>query len=478
MPKSEASYYQGINNYLLQAVPHEAKNILEVGCAEGNLGRILKEQDKTRRVYGIEIEPEVAKRAATKLDQVFTVDVENEDVPLEPGSIDCILYGDVLEHLRNPEAVLRKHRKLLSKNGIILCSIPNIQHYSIVSALLRGDFQYTDSGLLDSTHIRFFTHSTFSKLLLDAGYEPMLVDIIESSAPLQFMWAVAPLIRYARGDRRRTQKYLGAYQYIFRGNQIQQTAEEETAPITFVACVSDEAQLEANLLRSACLQKGTKHELLLMRKCKNAAEGYNRALEQAKNDLVVFVHQDVYLPRGWAERFVQQVKLAEERFKDVAVFGVYGVKSSPEEAVHAGYVVDRDRVLHEGDCLPETVDTLDELLLAVRRTTDLRFEPSLGFHLYGADICLAAKQMGKRAVAVDALCFHNSLQGDLPDGYTASARTFARRWRDELPVWTSCSKITGGLLLPTHQIRSLTDKAIQQTEEFGTRLGSFWRVLR
>ena len=85
------------------------------------------------------------------------MDVEHDHVPLEPGSLDCILYGDVLEHLVDPEAVLARQRRLLGSGGVILCSVPNIQHHSLLAALLRGDWQYTTAGLLDATHLRFFS---------------------------------------------------------------------------------------------------------------------------------------------------------------------------------------------------------------------------------------------------------------------------------------------------------------------------------
>src|SRR5690349_4560502 len=138
LPK-EPAYYAGCNEALLRAVPPSARRILEVGCAEGKLGAALKELRHDREVFGIEREPEVALRAADRLDQVFTIDVETESPPLESGSIDCILFGDVLEHTVDPEGVLRRLRPLLQPAGEVLCSIPNLQHHSMLTALLTGD---------------------------------------------------------------------------------------------------------------------------------------------------------------------------------------------------------------------------------------------------------------------------------------------------------------------------------------------------
>jgi hypothetical protein len=100
--------------------------------------------------------------------------------------------------------------------------------------------------------------------------------------------------------------------------------------------------------------------------------------------------------------------------------------------------VDRDRLLRESPMLPAEVDTLDELLLGVRKGAGLAFEPALGFHFYGADACLQARSKGLRVVAVDGLCWHNSRSVDLPPEFHASAAAFARKWRGHLPVATSC----------------------------------------
>src|SRR5262249_30988776 len=113
-PSKLPVYYRGCNQALLRAVPAAARRILEVGCAEGRLGAALKQQDPHRAVYGLEREPAVAARAAERLDRVFALDVEREAVPLEPGSLDCLVYGGVLEHLHDPESVLRRHRPLLA----------------------------------------------------------------------------------------------------------------------------------------------------------------------------------------------------------------------------------------------------------------------------------------------------------------------------------------------------------------------------
>src|SRR5271155_2139503 len=92
----------------------------------------------------------------------------------------------------------------------------------------------------------------------------------------------------------------------------------------------------------------------------------------------------------------------------------------------------------EGPEPPSQVATLDELVLVVRRDSGLRFDPALGFHLYGADICLQAREQGLAVVALGALCHHNSRSVGLPKEFYGSAAVFARKWSHRLPVATPC----------------------------------------
>jgi hypothetical protein len=104
-------------------------------------------------------------------------------------------------------------------------------------------------------------------------------------------------------------------------------------------------------------------------------------------------------------------------------------------------VVDRDRVLRGPEPLPARAETLDELVLVLPRGTPLRLDPALGFHFYGADLCLQARQRGLAAVAVEALCFHNQRGVELPPDFVPGGRTFARKWQGQLPVKTTCAVV-------------------------------------
>jgi hypothetical protein len=215
----------------------------------------------------------------------------------------------------------------------------------------------------------------------------------------------------------------------------------DPTPLTFVVCVSNAAILASNLLTSPCLGPGSPHELIAVHDAPNAAAGLNLGLERAKHELVVCLHQDVVLPSGWDRKLLSEFRVAERIMGRIGVAGVYGVGNAAEQPLSAeriGWIIDRGRLLRDGPVLPAPVATLDEVLLVLPRGTPLRFDPSLRFYLYGADICLQARQAGLAVAALGALCRHNSLDVGLPPAFFLSARTFARKWADRLHVATPC----------------------------------------
>lgn len=439
VPKSD-DYYDGFNEYLLRHVPSSAQRILEIGCAQGRLGYELKRQQTTRTVLGIERDPAAAQVARTRLDHVFDCDVELALPDIAPGSLDCVIFGDVLEHLYDPESILRSARDMLSPDGVILVCVPNICHFSIVKALLRADPMYQPSGLLDATHIRFFSHATFIKMLLDVGLLPDVVDTINSGGTDHMIPAATPLLEYFGIPPSRALKSLDAYQYIFTATRLP-TVETPSLPITFVACVNDEDQLNSNLLRSPCLWPGTPHQFLPYRGMRSAADGFNEGIANATNDLVVLVQQDVYLPQGWDRRFTAQVAQAEQRFGPLGVVGTFGRRYRSGEPEHLGCAVDRDRLLDFTGNLPAAVDGLDEILLGVRRGSGLRADPQLGFHLYGADLTLAAADAGLTNVVVDAPMYHNSLFAEVTESFHASREVLLRKWPQVRPLYTNMGRL-------------------------------------
>jgi hypothetical protein len=288
------------------------------------------------------------------------------------------------------------------------------------------------------------THAAAYQALLDAGYVPEGLCTVAAPPDAGWQAAAEPLLRRLGLHPGRALRHLGASHYVIRAAALAEAAPVPAGPpepLSLVACVADEAVLRANLLASPCLGPGSPHEVLLLRGCPSAADGLNRGLELARHRVVVCVHQDVYLPLGWPERFLARWGDAERAYGAVGAAGVHGVARRGHAVMPAGHVVDRECRLCEAAALPAVVDTLDELLLAVPRATPVRFDPRLGWHLYGADYCLAARQHGLAVVAVDAPCFHHSQTVELTPAFGDSAAALAGKWAGHLPIATSCAVI-------------------------------------
>lgn len=168
--KPPADYYSRPRDDLFRLIPKTpGMKVLEVGCGEGQLGRRLKECNQV--VYGIEIDPSAARAAASVLDRVYTENVEEFEFNLSDEFFDTIILGDVLEHLVDPWELLVKMKRHLAKEGVIISSIPNLQYFPILWDLIRGRFEYRTHGILDKTHLRFFTAKEVRKLFTDTGYK-------------------------------------------------------------------------------------------------------------------------------------------------------------------------------------------------------------------------------------------------------------------------------------------------------------------
>ncbi|AKG22277.1 class I SAM-dependent methyltransferase [Calothrix sp. 336/3] len=154
----------------------ENKQVIDFGCATGYFAKLLAA--KNCQVTGIELNPKAAKMAEKYCEKVIVADLDYislEDI-LSSQIFDVAVFGDILEHLRNPWKVLTEIRNFLNPDGYIVASIPNIAHGAVRLNLLQGKFEYTNLGILDDTHLRFFTRETIYDLLEKSGY---LIDVME-----------------------------------------------------------------------------------------------------------------------------------------------------------------------------------------------------------------------------------------------------------------------------------------------------------
>lgn len=160
------------NPDLLKLIPRASANLIEIGCSSGALAREYKKINPACRYLGIDIDENYVKLAATHCDATLAMNIDNADESFYNANCmaDCWIFGDTLEHLQNPWGVLNHIRKVIPKNGSVVACIPNAQHWSLILKLCIGDFRYEDQGLLDRTHLRWFTRQTIIELFNDTGF--------------------------------------------------------------------------------------------------------------------------------------------------------------------------------------------------------------------------------------------------------------------------------------------------------------------
>ncbi len=168
-PTVDPFYFGLVRPEVLALVPMTARRVLDIGCGAAGLGAAIKARQGAE-VVGIEADEGAAAVARGRIDEVLVGDVERLAPEFPPGSFDAIVCADVLEHLREPERILRMARDWLAPDGRLIASVPNVRHHSVVRSLLEGNWTYEPAGLLDRTHLRFFTRRELEKLFHRAGF--------------------------------------------------------------------------------------------------------------------------------------------------------------------------------------------------------------------------------------------------------------------------------------------------------------------
>ena len=187
----EVAYHDTARSPLIDAFQDEPRFVLDIGCAAGANGYLLKQRFPNAKVWGIEINQAAAQHASKKLDHVLLGKFEDFDLEREgiaKGSLDGVILADVLEHMYNPWSVLVALQPYLSPQAQIIISIPNVRNLRLMNALADGYWEYEPAGLLDITHIRFFTLTEFRRVLFETGYHIETV-LYSLDAQLQGIYA-------------------------------------------------------------------------------------------------------------------------------------------------------------------------------------------------------------------------------------------------------------------------------------------------
>src|ERR1039457_5740738 len=174
-----SKYFAIARTEIQPLLPEKAERVLEIGCADGSTLLWVREKLASSWLGGVELFEDAAEKARHRIDWVSHGNIETKDLPFEPDSLDMILCLDVLEHLWDPRIVDRKMSTLLKPGGVLIISIPNVRHHSVLKPLLfRGRWDYEVEGVLDKSHIRFFTKATAVELAQTGGLK---VDIVTST---------------------------------------------------------------------------------------------------------------------------------------------------------------------------------------------------------------------------------------------------------------------------------------------------------
>ncbi|MEI6140240.1 MAG: class I SAM-dependent methyltransferase [Mariniphaga sp.] len=171
MRKETINYYSQTRPEVAAFVPIITKSIIDIGCSDGDFLQFVKKQTGAE-TWGIESVPEIAEEARNKIDHILIGKIEELISSLPDGYFDCISFNDVLEHLIEPTEVLKMMRHKLSENGVVIASIPNVRYFfNLRDLLIYRDWHYIGNGILDSTHLRFFTRKSMKRMFEDAGYK-------------------------------------------------------------------------------------------------------------------------------------------------------------------------------------------------------------------------------------------------------------------------------------------------------------------
>jgi len=324
----DQSYFEHPRPELLERVPASAKRVLDVGCGAGRFGEALKARQSCE-VWGIEHEPEVAEVAKSRLDRVFAVDAEAINRELDGSAFDCIVCGDVLEHLRRPRQFLRQARQWLSPDGRLVASLPNVRHHSVVRGLLEGNWTYEPAGLLDDDHVRFFTRREIEKLFFRAGFAVEDIAVVPGPGHAEWEQTGRPRqvsvggLQYRARDAADAEE-LFAYQYLVTAtpqperefgltsivivtfNQLPQTrvcvdslrhVTDEPYELIFV----DNASTDGTPQYLESLRDAT-----VIRNAENRGfpAAVNQGIAAARGDQILLLNNDTVVTTGWLRRML------------------------------------------------------------------------------------------------------------------------------------------------------------------------------
>jgi len=206
-----ADYFSGVRADILAELPEDpAARILEIGCGAGATGETALATGRAGFYRGVEFDPESAERARSVLTEVVCANVETIDPALIADSYDVLILSEVLEHLIDPWGVLKVLAPFVKPGGRVYASSPNVSHHKVIRSLIAGRFDYESEGVMDRTHVRWFTPASYRAMFEDAGFETASVG------PVALYPGKARLINRLSGGRL---AHLFQLQIMYRGHK-------------------------------------------------------------------------------------------------------------------------------------------------------------------------------------------------------------------------------------------------------------------
>jgi len=436
------SYFDGLNKKLFDSIPNSSKRILELGCANGRLGSTYKHLNEGVHWTGVDNSSTALEKAKDVLDHVIQVDLNRESLLsiFEKKHFDTIVIGDLLEQIVKPDKLLDELFELTTDTGKIVCCLPNMSHLSVVQKIITGDITYDEMGLLDKTHLRLYSPASAFKLFLDSQWLPNLKDQYRTNLQeSQFLRGILHASNSLGVPTKTALKNLGLYQMIIECTKSIDIISQQPIKMSLsvVVPVTRQWELNENIMKSPGL-KEINAEIIPISNAKTAHEAYEEGRKRAKNDWILFAHQDLYLPQGAGNLIISNLS-ALGLFESPPPIGFAGIDAGFKKA---GLLIDRTALFSYPSS--NHAISIDECAVLLHRNSRVKIDSNLGWHTWATDLCLQAaiKEDIENARILRIPLFHNSLNDySLPDAYHSSARTLKEKYPEFNRIETLCGAI-------------------------------------
>jgi len=212
--------HENANMTVLELLPSNSMRVMEIGCGSGALAREFKVINPACHYVGLDVVEDYLSMAERHCDETILADIEKQDKSFfeKYKDRDCWIFADSLEHLIDPWLLLRKVREVMPVHGYLVACIPNAQNWSLVGNLAIGNFRYQDSGLLDKTHLRWFTRQTMFELFEGAGFtvESVTSRIKDDPNNIPFLSLIREIAKFAGTDVETAARDSVPFQYVFK----------------------------------------------------------------------------------------------------------------------------------------------------------------------------------------------------------------------------------------------------------------------